>query len=373
VGKLLEAFQEGARAGVTRLLAAFFFRQYGQRPSGDPTFVFTHKSFGEYLTARRIVRAMDKVIRELNRRSEDPDEGWDERDALKYWAQICGPSAVSRYLHVFLLNEIKLRPLHDLTEWQVGISKLFNYMLQNGMPMEQLQIASFKKTLFQSRNSEEALLVALNACARITMQVIQIEHPDPAAFGAWFRRVQGQRTGPESALAARCLSFLHLDHTYLDIGDFYGADLRSANLRNVKANYACFSQANLENADLRFAVLSGSMIEGANLKGANLEGSRLIGAKLAGANLEGANLSNAILSDASLQASERHLPSKRVVKIRGVNLKGANLEGVNLKGVNLEGVNLEGVNLEGVNLERAKLEVTRQKVRQVLAETEKGD
>ena len=59
VGSLLEIFKEGATAGVTRLLAAFFFRQYGQSASGDPTFEFTHKSFGEYLTAKRIVRAIE--------------------------------------------------------------------------------------------------------------------------------------------------------------------------------------------------------------------------------------------------------------------------------------------------------------------------
>ncbi len=75
VGAMLDAFKEGAEAGVTRLLAAFFFRQYGHRLSGDPTFVFTHKSFGEYLAARRVIRAMERVSRELERRASSPDEG----------------------------------------------------------------------------------------------------------------------------------------------------------------------------------------------------------------------------------------------------------------------------------------------------------
>jgi len=119
---------------VTRLLAAFFFRQYGQRSSGDPTFVFTHKSFGEYLTARRVVRAIDRVNRELESRYQNPDGGWDEREALKHWAQICGPSAMSPYLHPFLLNEMKLRPVEQIVEWQTRQSKLFRYMLRHGKP-----------------------------------------------------------------------------------------------------------------------------------------------------------------------------------------------------------------------------------------------
>src|SRR5208283_5981347 len=101
-----------------RLLAAFFFRQYGQRHTGEPTFVFTHKSFGEYLTARRIIRAIDKINRELKRRGECHDEGWDERDALKHWITICGPSAISPYLHYFLLNEITLRNIAVISNWQ---------------------------------------------------------------------------------------------------------------------------------------------------------------------------------------------------------------------------------------------------------------
>jgi hypothetical protein len=202
LGALLDVFQEGAKAGVTRLLAAFFFRQYGVRASGDPTFEFTHKSFGEYLTARRVTRAMQRVIRELGRRATSPDEGWDERDALRHWVQVCGPSAISRYLHAFLLNEIS-GP--GVAGWQDCLSKLFSYTLRNGMPMEILQAVSFKEAQFQSRNAEEALLVALNACARATKRVSAVTYPDPTAFGAWFRRIQGQRAGPESVLAADCL------------------------------------------------------------------------------------------------------------------------------------------------------------------------
>lgn len=300
VGVLLDVFKEGAADGVTQLLAAFFFRQHGQRASGDPTFVFTHKSFGEYLTACRVVRAIEKVARDLGRRDENPDEGWDERDALKHWAQICGPSPISQYLHVFILNEIKLRPPSHVNQWQKRLTKLFSYMLRHGMPMEQLQLGTFKEALFQSRNAEEALLVALNACARITEQVSAIEHPDPAAFGAWFKRIQGQRTilpdtsilgnwlvlllgqriVGKSVLAADCLSFLDLSSTILHLCDFYGVNFRSSKLPHVRAAYACFMITTLKNTDLRNAHLERANLAGANLAGANLEGANLKGAKL---------------------------------------------------------------------------------------------
>jgi uncharacterized protein YjbI with pentapeptide repeats len=334
VGVLLDVFQEGAKAGVTRLLAAFFFRQYGQRASGDPTFVFTHKSFGEYLAARRIVRAIERVIRELDRRATNPDEGWDERDALKHWAQVCGPSGVSRYLHVFLLNEIKLRKIADLRTYQRRLAKLFSYMLQHGMPMEQLQRGSFKDSLFQARNSEEALLVALNACARVTGEVSEIDHPDPTAFGAWFKRIQGQRTGGESVLAASCLSFLNLSEVFLDIGDFYGADFSGSKLMGVKAHYSVFDSANFANADLRGGVFVG----------ANLEDTTLAGAKLHEATLQRANLRRADL---------------RYADLSNANLKFAILEGTNLTGADLHDAMLEAAatdrETKGIILQRTQM------------------
>ena len=350
----LDSFQEGAKAGVTRLLAAFFFRQYGQRASGDKTFVFTHKSFGEYLTARRVMRAIERIIRELQGRRNSPDEGWDERDALKHWAQVCGPSSISRYLHVFLLNEMKLRSEKDLVLWQESFAKLFSHVLQHKMPMEQLPIGSFKEQMFQSRNAEEALLVVLNACARVTKRVCTIEHQDPTAFGTWFKRIQGQRTGPEPCLAAKCLSFLDLIGAFLDIGDFFSADLSSSKLTNVLAHFACFGRADLRDADLRHigtfkssfshAILTRANLANATLDEADFEGAILQGAKLSGAKLKGANL-------------------------RGADLEGANLEGANLRGAHLQRAKLKGANIKGANLKGTILEGTRIKKMNSLAET----
>ncbi len=94
-----------------------------------------------------------------------------------------------------------------MVTWQIRLSKLFRYMLRHGMPMEQLRIASFKEMLFQSRNTEECLLVALNGCSRLSKQLSIIDELEPTTFGAWFRRIQGQRG---TNLVSECLSLLDL-------------------------------------------------------------------------------------------------------------------------------------------------------------------
>ncbi len=63
---LLGKFQEGVSKGLSRLFLAFYFRQSGQRHTGDNTFEFTHISFGEYLTVRGIVRGVSRMHDELS-------------------------------------------------------------------------------------------------------------------------------------------------------------------------------------------------------------------------------------------------------------------------------------------------------------------
>jgi uncharacterized protein YjbI with pentapeptide repeats len=333
--KQLEAFREGAERGITRLLAAFFFRQQGERPRGDPTFVFTHKSFGEYLAARRLVRAMEDIVEERERRdNKGGGKGWSEADALEHWAHLCGPTAVSSYLHRFWLAEVALRPLEEAELWQSHFVRLFSYMLRHGSPMEKLQLPTFNEALFQSRNAEEALLAAMNACARVTCKVSEIEHPEQTTFGAWLRRVQGQRKDGENVLTLDCLSLLDLRENMWHLIDLYGANLAGSLLTDIYGHIATLRQANLLRANLSRAWFVEANLRRANLSGANLSRANISGANLSGANLSGANLCETDLS--------------------GANLIEANLSGANLSGANLSGAKYSPELLRKANITGAK-------------------
>jgi uncharacterized protein YjbI with pentapeptide repeats len=171
----------------------------------------------------------------------------------------------------------------------------------------------------QARNAEEALLAALNACARVTERVSKIEWPgkessevesgevDLTSAGAWIARLQGQRAGAANILAMDCLSFLDLSRCRLDMSDFYQANLERTDLQQCALHFANLEQAELHRANLRGAIVLWANLRRANLEGANLEGADLLDANLQGANLLGANL-------------------------REANLEGANLQGANLQG-----------------------------------------
>ena len=202
----------------------------------------------------------------LDRRRDDPDDGWDEREALRYWAILCGSSPMDEYLFGFLRDEIRLRDEKRVTQWQSMLGELIGFMLRHGMPMELLDTCpKYQQKCRQARNAEEALLAILNGCAQVTRTVSKINWPSPDAAGSWIHRLRGQRTNWENGLVLNCLSCLDLSGCNLSCQDLYGVDLQRANLEG----------ANLEGANLQGANLEGAILdENTNFEGVNLAGAK---------------------------------------------------------------------------------------------------
>lgn len=217
---LLPSLQAGTETtGVMQLLLAFYFRQSGSIPQGEKTFEFTHKSFGEYLTACRIVRGLHDIHNQLEIRKQNADSGLDEKTALVKWVKLCGPSPIDQYLMEFLRNEMRLQNPAEVKQWQEMLCGLIEIVLKQGLPMEKLSLATYHEANRQAKNAEETLLVALSACACCTEERSKINWPTPEAFGTWLHRLRGQRSGFSPCLAA--LSFLDLEACILsnqDIG-----------------------------------------------------------------------------------------------------------------------------------------------------------
>ncbi len=121
--------------------------------------------------------------------------------------------------------------------------------------------------------------------------------------------------------------------------DLNGAELNQAFLGNAKLGRADLGNANLSNAFLGNADLSGAFLRNASLDNAVLTGANLHTAFLGSANLKDAYFGDADLSDANLRNAD----------FMGADLSCANLSDANLKGANLTNTNLMGANLNNVS------------------------
>ncbi|MCI5142502.1 MAG: pentapeptide repeat-containing protein, partial [Candidatus Electrothrix sp. ATG1] len=304
IERYLERFQEGAKAGVTRLLTSFYFRQSDNRQDGDPTFEFTHKSFGEYLTALRIIRLLRQMQKQRRRRQEDPDDGWSEKEALQHWTGFSAVTYMDGDLLRFISNEFRAMTKEELRALQGIVRELLSYTVNQGLPFhEDFKDKGFKEHLRLARHAEAALLAVHFYIAELTEQVSKLELESEFAFGEWFRRVNGV------AGCASWLGYLDLSGYYLIAQIFVGANFAMSNLKNAKLNYSIFTHANLsgvqlEKANIRWANLRCANLKDANLKDVNLgwridqhpnfERADLEGAKLDGAVLTGTILENKV-------------------------------------------------------------------------------
>lgn len=350
----LKIFKDGARHGITRLLAAFFFRQHGERTLGDPTFVFTHKSFGEYLAARRLVHAIEEMVEERERRiDKGGNKGWNEVDALYHWIRWCGPTALTPYIYKFLVSEISLYNLDVVEKWQMHLSELFSYNLNNCMPMEMVQLPSFQQALFQSRNAEESLLASLNACAQRTNKISELNPESKNTIGTWIKRIQPQRVDLNSCLALKCLSWLDLKDSVFHSADLMNSNLSNSDLRRsigigVDFSKAILDKANLSDAYFCSSKFNESSLVGCDLRNSNLDRSNLIGVDLNNANITKASLSKCNLTNANLSNS-----NCTEVKFTNSILTYAKMVNVNLSKANLEGVIMIHANLSKTDAARA--------------------
>jgi hypothetical protein len=133
--KMLEEFKIGAKGGMVSLMAAFYFRKAGRDPSGDETFEFSHKSFGEFLAAKRIINKIQQIHKKRIEREEHFDEGWSVKDCLVEWAILFGPKILDWDLIKFISNEIEALNKNDkeyLKSIQGTIIQLINHMLKTG-------------------------------------------------------------------------------------------------------------------------------------------------------------------------------------------------------------------------------------------------
>lgn len=272
-------FQQDAKTGVSNLLVAFYFRQSNDVQNRKAAFEFTHKSFGEYLLAKKIVRHLEDISGKLNIQN-----AYSNQEALEQWLSLCGSAPLDAYILGFIQNEIAGREQETVKAWQKTLCTLIAFMLKNGMPFDIISSRpSFKEECRQSRNAEEALLAVLSACAQKTKEISNITWPDRYSAGNWLMKLQGLDTG-EIALTKRCLCYLNLDNCVLRGLDFV---------------FACLSHSSLAGAYLYRAVLYRANLYRANLSGADLRAADLRGADLRKANLRKANLREANLSIAA--------------------------------------------------------------------------
>ncbi|MFF4393074.1 pentapeptide repeat-containing protein [Streptomyces sp. NPDC001552] len=147
-----------------------------------------------------------------------------------------------------------------------------------------------------------------------------------------------------------------IDLSHSDLRGLFGTD-RTTSIKLPKANFwgADLRWANLAGADLGEGLFLKANLENANLERTNLRGARFEGAKLPRAILSGVNLRGAVLQCATTEQdwTGRYLRGSECVDLRGVLMDGADLRNAKMALSDLRRANVTGTDFRGADLSLA--------------------
>jgi len=294
---LMKQFTKDAEKGVISLLAAFYFRQAGAQIDGAQTFEFTHKSFGEYLMAKRIVEQTKLICRKIKENKENYDEGFDIKTGLKKWIKLFGPKVLDNDIVKFIRNEINSTEKKILKDAHLIICELINYELKNGLPIERedLGIQFYKEENLYAVNAEKGLFVIRSLITMKIDECSKIEWTSKTDFGNLLKRIVEQRKDG-FVFMLQFFNHINIKSQILHIQDLYGVNLRKSDLVEILSYSINLSEANLSGAHLNSANLSEANLRKTDLRDACLRSANLR-TDLSSAKLQNTDLTGAILPD----------------------------------------------------------------------------
>jgi len=314
---LLEKLSDTAKSndGLTNLFMMFYGRKV--KHAGDnEMFEFTHKSFGEFLVARRIVDELDSIAEDLS----GDNKRFGIEDALDAWVKICGYTTLDVAISEFIRYQVALTADKEkAAQWQKIICQLIGYVVKEGMPFRKYRPETFREEQRMARNSEIALLVLHSACAWVTRDVVKIEWGEEDAASEWFKWLHG---GGETKayLVNKHLNHLNLkgccfrfnDFTY---ANFTGAYLVNSNTLNLNFFMTAFDVSDLSNADfcdslfgytivhkVRFnnTILNNSTFDNVFMEAVDLNNAQHNGARFRNVSFRGSKLPKSIRDSTKL-------------------------------------------------------------------------
>lgn len=348
--KWLESAGEANR-GLSAILSAFYTRpEDSTQPEKGLAhrYVFTHKSFREYLTAVAVVRITEELARRLH---PDAEDGWSDKEGLIGWLEVFGPTPIDQRQWLFIKDEFSQTvSIEARLVILRAVVHCLDLSVRRQMPLP--VVISYTQALRMVGNAEESFFLIIDAIVCSLGGVGNIPNflrpsvtwPSESEKAESFElfeimhRIRSRPGCPDDMLMAHIGGVLQLSdssiapqmetkfgrrpdsYEYAVVMDLSGAELKGVSLHEANVPYARFHRAQFTECDFG---------------GCDLDGVDFGHGDLDNCVFEGANISNAILEGVSLQPSG---PSREGLRVRGSTSSDSDMaqwfdeQGANVRG-----------------------------------------
>jgi hypothetical protein len=318
VEKEFAAFKNQSGENLSNLAVNFYLKRPDIQSRG---FEFTHKSFGEYLIARALIRSAVSVGK----------LSWDRIDiAMGDWLGIVADGYLSFELLEFLIDEARLLDHTIASETLRALERMMDYVIENGLPAHELRCESWREAETRHRNSETLLMSLLHSMSNA------VSYKDEKAA-----RIKIDWSGQDNSLG-RLLDRLR-----------YSSDIEGPIYYFGNVGLRLFSNIEAPNAILSIKELNGSKFNGANLESSRLFGAHLVMADMSGSNLNGADCRHVFGAFCNFENADMKGVSFENSDLSNARFIGANLEMAIFDDANLEDADFSNANLKGAKFHNA--------------------
>jgi hypothetical protein len=303
IDHLLKAFDGNRQGDASKLVIAFFARGKGTDRHGRDLIEFTHKSFAEYLVARKVVRHAVGIVA-----TYQEDRIRSKENAIQDWLDLCSRQEITPQIWEFLQQEVLLQwknKRNEAPQMHLILTKIYSLLINDGFEVRLLEVNNTLDILRATRIAEFGLLLVISAFARATKQRTQIHWNNqfqaiqlftnyywdigPLVFQTFsymsfpndmsFEFIHPRKPRRFILLTSIDFTGASLRRAFINISlhrvNFCNADLSFADLSEFAASFTDFSRANLEDANLEgFFFNSQIHVKNANMKNVKLKDAR---------------------------------------------------------------------------------------------------
>jgi uncharacterized protein YjbI with pentapeptide repeats len=370
----LKADSENKEGNLPVALATFYLKSSDTK---DNSMEFLHKSFGEFLCAKRFVDS----LMEWSQQKPDPSnphlQVWkvDKKDLEQQIYDLFGFGALTSEIVEYLVALIEREFAGKDDDFERLFERLYGFYWawsdgefieavgSDSKPMPLRKAGLMQKQGVAIGQRKVDVYTGLNVLILMSTFHRYAQLNSNLQGKVAFHPLQYQDKGRQVFDPFRLLRiinysqsfgigfFINIVGRYLNNVDFSGidntstTDLRSAFLADVS-----FNEANLRNVDLSHAFLRGAKFNNADLGNVNLSGADLQYADFLCANLSSANLKYANLNDAHLNNTNLISANLEKTSLNGAFLGGAKLINADLNGADISNTNLRDTDFKLANL-----------------------
>lgn len=292
----LRSFESASRGGLASFVVSFYFRQT-RTSGGEATIEFTHKSFAEFLVARRAVQILAEISDDIRPRSGRPPS-LGEVEALAHWTDEIGLGQIGDDLHPWF-EGVAERYRDRSRDLHATAVSLLSLAVNDGLEVRRCLRAPGTPAA-QARffvTAESILMLLRSLFARLADERSRIAWPGPSGFSFWVHKA------------------LSLDHDlgrltqghgirrYLDRFDLAGQDLPNGSSERQSHQSADFTGLDLSGGNLSHWVADRVSFKNCTLCSVNLSAMKAIQMKLIRCLGDGVDLSRSKLSEGFFTAS----------------------------------------------------------------------